>query len=78
MTITKTQPSRFVGRRAQACDGGECEPVTVLTEPQRAADGSWEVLVEFDIRAGYLTPLKVCYLKFDSLTEPEANVGDHQ
>lgn len=54
--------SVLIGVRAQACDGGECEPITIVTEPQRAADGSWEVLVRFDSRPDYLTPLRVQYL----------------
>jgi hypothetical protein len=57
-----------IGRRAQACDKGKCEPITVMTEPQRAANGSWEVLVEFDSRLGYLTPLNVCYVWFKEPT----------
>lgn len=56
------------GRRAQACDSGKCEPITVMTEPQRAADGSWELLVEFDSNLGILTPLKICYVLFKEPT----------
>jgi hypothetical protein len=65
----------LTGRRAQACDAGKCEPITIMTEPQRAADGSWEVLVMFDSRPDYLTPLKVpgyLYLKAPSTPAGQA------
>lgn len=54
--------SWFIGRRAQAWDLGERKPITVMTDPQRAADGTWQVLAMFDDRPGYLTPLAMNYL----------------
>lgn len=59
----------IAGQRAQACDGGKCEPITIMAEPQMAADGSWCVLVMFDSRPGYLSSLQLPFLR---LKDPDA------
>lgn len=55
----------LVGRRVQACDMGECEGATIMTDPQRGGSGDWQVLVLLDSRPDYLTPLGLncVYLK---------------
>jgi hypothetical protein len=59
----------IAGQRAQACDGGKCHPITIMAEPQMAADGSWCVLVMFDSRPGYLSSLQLPFLR---LKDPDA------
>jgi hypothetical protein len=64
----------LAGRRVQACDMGECEGATIMSEPQRGgADGAWQVLVLLDSRPDYLTPLGLNYLY---LREPAAAAPD--
>lgn len=62
----------WVGKKAEAWDNGEHEGITILSEPQRAADGSWQVLVEMQSRPGWLTGLDVRYIKLDPPTTAQS------
>jgi hypothetical protein len=61
----------FVGRRVQACDNGECEGATIMSEPQRGGpDGAWQILVLLDSRPDYLTPLGLNYVRLKPPKQP--------